>query len=570
MSPLEVLGAELGVIAARIDRETSLRLDAALADLRRATAEMDLRFERLERAFADRVAGIKDGTSVTAADVAPMINEAVRSAVESVASEARASISTEIAERVAELPPAKDGQDADPVTVAETLRSALTPEIEAMVAEQVAQIEVPVAVVDHEALAEAARQAVAALPAPAPGKDADPEQVARALADLMTQNVEEMIAAHVAHVPVPAIDEAALTAAAERAVSALPVPKDGADVDMDVVRALIVEEVAKMPPPKDGRTPTADEIQPLIDRTVADAVAALPEPPPGKDADMDAVRQFIREEVANIPVPKDAEPPSDEQIREIVRPLVAEAISLIPIPKDGRDADPEDVRQMVEEAVGRIPAPKDGETPTQDAIRAIVEDVVKAVVDEMPKPRDGKSVEPDEVRAMVEEAVAAIPAPKDGKDGRLPIVRAWEDRVYYEGEVCSHDGATYQASVDTGRAPPHVDWICIAAKGRDGADADQIELCGTFEAERDYRRLSVVMLNGASFIAKKGTPGPCPGEGWQLMAQQGKRGGPGLVTKADRGTRPTKMTVSDDGVLHLAMDDGTSVECDLYPLLSRL
>lgn len=515
MSPLEVLGAELGAIAAQIGKETSLRLDAALSDLKRSTAEWELRFERLERAVTDRIAAVKDGESVTVADVAPMIDEAVRAAVAVTASEARASISDEIAARVAELPQAKDGQDADPAAVAESLRALVAPDVEALIAVRVAQIEVPAAVVDHAALAEAAREAVAALPA----------------------------------------------------------PKDGADVDMDVVRALIVEEVAKVPAPKDGHTPTADEIAPLVDKAVADAVAALPPPAPGKDADMNLVRQFIQEEVANIPVPKDGETPSDERLREIAGPIIAEAVSALPAAEPGKDADPAEIRRMVEEAVSAIPVPKDGVTPAPEEVRAIVDELVRAAVSEIPRPKDGEdgvSVNPDQVRAMVEEAVAAIPKPQDGKDGRLPVVKAWEDRVYYEGEVCSHGGATYQASVDTGRAPPHTDWTCIAAKGRDGSDADQIELCGTFDGERDYRRLSVVMLNGASFIAKKDEPGTCPGEGWQLMSQQGKRGGPGEVKKADRGTRPTKMNVSDDGVLRLAMDDGSSVECDLYPLLARL
>lgn len=569
MSPLEVLGAELGAIAARIDRETTLRLDSALADLRRATAEMDLRFERLERAFADRVAGIKDGTSVTPADVAPMIEDAVRSAVASAAGTVREQMSVEIAEKVAALPKPKDGADAEPAAVAE----ALLPSIESMIAERVALIEVPAATFDHEALAAAARNAVSALPTPRDGNDADPVDIARALADIITPDVQEMISAEAAKMPPPMVDEEMIAQAVRRAVEALPPAEPGKDADMDVLRAFILEEVAKIPAPKDGQSPSAEDIQPLVDKAVGAAVAAIPTPKDGADADMEVVRQMVRDEVAAIPVPKDGEEPSSERIIELASPIIARLVSEIPPAAPGKDADPEDIRRMVEEAVSAIPPAKDGETPSPEAIRAVVEEVARAVIDEMPKPRDGepgKSVDPDDVRAMVDEAVAAIPAPKDGKDGQLPIVRAWEDRVYYAGEVCSHDGATYQASVDTGRAPPHADWTCLAAKGRDGADADQIELCGTFDAEREYRKLSVVMLNGASFIARRDNPGQCPGEGWQLMAQQGKRGGPGPVTKADRGTRPIKMTVNDDGLLHLEMDDGTSVECDLYPLLSRL
>lgn len=573
MSPLEVLGAELGAIAAQIGKETSLRLDAALSDLKRQTAEWELRFDRLERAVAERLSAVKDGASVTVADVTPLVEETVRAALPSAVEGVRAGLSAEIAEKVAALPKAKDGDDADPAAVAEALRSALRSDVEAMIAERVAQIQMPAATVDRDALAEAAREAVAALPAPERGKDADPDDVARALAELMTQSVDEMIASRVAQIPAPTIDEAALASAAERAVAALPAPKDGVDVDMDVVRALIGDEVAKAPAPKDGRTPTAEEIAPLVDKAVADAVSALPPPVAGKDADMDAVRQFIREEVANIPVPKDGETPSDERLREIAGPIIAETVAALPPAQPGKDADPAEIRRMVEEAVSAIPVPKDGETPTSEAIRGVVDQVVKAAMEALPKPKDGEdgtSVDPEQVRAMVEEAVAAIPKPQDGKDGRLPVVKAWADRVYYEGEVCSHDGATYQASVDTGRAPPHADWTCIAAKGRDGIDADQIKIDGTFDPEKQYGRLAIVQLNGASFIAKKDDPGPCPGEGWQLMAQQGKRGGPGLVTKADRGTRPVDMSITADGVLTLKMDDGGEVECDLYPLLSRL
>lgn len=512
MSPLEALADELGAIASRIDRDTSLRLDAALANLRSVSAEQELRFERLERAINDRIASVKDGDSVTPEQLAPMVDAAVRAAVEAASTAARASISTEIAERVAAIPPVEAPAAATAEDVAEALHEDMLKAVEAEVVARVALIEVPPASVDKDALAEAAREAVAAL----------------------------------------------------------PVPKDGDDVDMEVVRALIVEEVGKIKAPADGHTPTEEEIQPLVDKAVAAAVAALPDPEPGKDADMEIVRQFVRDEVAGIRVPLDGETPSDERLREIAAPLIAEAVAAIPPAEPGKDADSDEIKRMVDEAVAAIPPAKDGDTPTPEAVRAVVEEVVKAAVEALPEPEPGKSVDPEEVRAMVEKAVAETPKPKDGQDGKLPVVKAWEDRVYYEGEVCSHDGATYQASADTGRAPPHDDWTCIAAKGAPGKDAAEIAPMRTYDPEAEYKRLSIVTLNGASFIALHDEPGPCPGEGWQLMAQQGKRGKPGEVKAADAGTRPKEMSVTSDGVLILTMDDGTVVDCDLYPLLSRL
>lgn len=287
-----------------------------------------------------------------------------------------------------------------------------------------------------------------------------------------------------------------------------------------------------------------------------------------------------------------------------VEPLLREMVAAIPVPKDGNDgrngsdgkdgrdgidADPEAVRLMVVEAVAAIPAPKDGRGGVDGKDGA-----------------DGRSVTIDDVMPLLEarlaEHVAAIPVPKDGKDGRdgvdgrdgsdgkdgerglegqpgkLPIIRSWEDRVYYEGDTCSHDGATYQASRDTGRAPPHEDWTCIAAAGRNGVDGRSFTIRGTYaEGVDDYRGMDVVALNGAAFIAKRDDPGPCPGDGWQLIASQGKQGKPGERgqpgQKGDRG-EPGPAVVSvhmdDEGLFRLTNADGSVVDADFYGVLSRL
>jgi len=47
---------------------------------------------------------------------------------------------------------------------------------------------------------------------------------------------------------------------------------------------------------------------------------------------------------------------------------------------------------------------------------------------------------------------------------------------------------------------------------------------GTHNPRDEYRIGDLVAKDGASFIARKDDPGPCPGEGWQLMARQGGRG----------------------------------------------
>jgi hypothetical protein len=114
------------------------------------------------------------------------------------------------------------------------------------------------------------------------------------------------------------------------------------------------------------------------------------------------------------------------------------------------------------------------------------------------------------------------PRGEQGPPAKMPLVKLWvPETVYYEGDVVAYDGGTFQAKRDTGQPPSHADWLCLATAGRDGKS---FAVRGTFNETADYRRLDVVALNGGSFVARKDTPGPCPGPGWQLVASQGKRG----------------------------------------------
>jgi len=96
------------------------------------------------------------------------------------------------------------------------------------------------------------------------------------------------------------------------------------------------------------------------------------------------------------------------------------------------------------------------------------------------------------------------------------------ETVFYEGDVVTYDGGSYQALRDTGEPPDNeTHWRCLAAPGR---DAKSIRHRGTFEEDAEYMAYDVVALNGASFLALHDKPGRCPGDGWRLLAAQGKRG----------------------------------------------
>lgn len=239
---------------------------------------------------------------------------------------------------------------------------------------------------------------------------------------------------------------------------------------------------------------------------------------------------------------------------------------------DGKSFGVEDIRPMfaeiAERAAALLPLPKDGRDGI-DGKSFTIEDVLPAI------------------NAEIEKRVSAIPVPKDGKDGlngkdgidgrdgKLPLVRSWEDKVHREGEVISFDGGTYQALRDTGKQPTHADWICLAAPGKNGMDGRSITIRGTYNADENYSALDQVTLNGASFTAKKDNPGACPGEGWQLSSAQGKTGRPGEPGKSIKGD-PGKAAVvvkghvDEQGLLTLENSDGSTVEVDFYPVLSKV
>jgi hypothetical protein len=112
--------------------------------------------------------------------------------------------------------------------------------------------------------------------------------------------------------------------------------------------------------------------------------------------------------------------------------------------------------------------------------------------------------------------------------------------------------------------------------GKDGVDGRSFVIRGTWLEGESYQALDVVALGGASFAARRDDPGACPGEGWQLIASQGKRGNAGERGAAGKGERgmpgvsAMAMDVDDQGLLTLTNADGSTVTCDLYPLLRKL
>jgi hypothetical protein len=121
--------------------------------------------------------------------------------------------------------------------------------------------------------------------------------------------------------------------------------------------------------------------------------------------------------------------------------------------------------------------------------------------------------------AQLTGAVDVLRGAQPPPPAKFPSVKAWRaDAIYYEGEIVTFAGGTYQATKDTAQAPGSQHWTCLAEAGAGFA------IRGTYDGNEKYKHLDVVMVNGSSFTALKDNPGSCPGEDWHLLASCGRRG----------------------------------------------
>jgi hypothetical protein len=146
---------------------------------------------------------------------------------------------------------------------------------------------------------------------------------------------------------------------------------------------------------------------------------------------------------------------------------------------------------------------------------------------------------------------------------QFPRVKAFSaDTIYYEGDIVAFAGGTWQAQRDTGKAPATKDWVALAVAGRDGRTP---RVHGTYSADAAYQALDLVMRESSSFIATRDDPGPCPGNGWQMIACGGKRG-----TAGEKGERGAQGPQGNPG-LSGATISGWKIEQEKYaatPLMS--
>ncbi|EKC0433775.1 phage portal protein, partial [Escherichia coli] len=233
----------------------------------------------------------------------------------------------------------------------------------------------------------------------------------------------------------------------KEAVSHIPVPRDGRDYDPEVLQKAVNDAVANIPQPADGKSLTPDDVRPMLEQMVKEAVSHIPVPRDGRDYDPEVLQKAVNDAVANIPQPADGKSLTPDDVRPMLEQMVKEAVSHIPVPRDGRDYDPDVLQKAVNDAVANIPQPADGKSITPDDVRPMLEQMVTEAVSHIPVPRDGRDYDPDVLQKAVLDAVSALPAPQDGRDATaLEILPAIDDQKSFpRGTYATHQGGLWRA-----------------------------------------------------------------------------------------------------------------------------
>ncbi|HHY7949648.1 TPA: phage portal protein, partial [Escherichia coli] len=300
----------------------------------------------------------------------------------------------------------------------------------------------------------------------------------------------------------------------KEAVSHIPVPRDGRDYDPDVLQKAVNDAVGKIPVPANGKSITPDSVRPMIEQMVKEAVSHIPVPRDGRDYDPDVLQKAVNDAVANIPQPADGKSLTPDDVRPMLEQMVKEAVSHIPVPRDGRDYDPEVLQKAVNDAVANIPQPADGKSLTPDDVCPMLEQMVKEAVSHIPVPRDGRDYDPEVLQKAVNDAVANIPQPADGKSITPDDVRPMLEQMVKE--AVSHipvprDGRDYDPDV---LQKAVLDAVSALPAPQDGRDATALEILPAIDDQKSFPRGTYATHQGGLWRAYEKTHGM---RGWECL-----------------------------------------------------
>lgn len=482
----EALANALGAVVSDFRKECRQQLDIIVSESRATIAELkgqiavlqaqlrERSYEELARVPAalalikDGAPGI-DGKSVDPAEIKQMVAQAVtdiprpRDGIDGTngtsidPDEVRALIAVEVGKAIGVLPKPQDGRTPteDEITViVERAISAIPKPRDGIDGKNIDLIEV------QQMIGAAVESAVTALPPASPGKDADMDAVFAAVKGEVERSVGAIPRPVDGRTPTDEDLAPLVEKAVARAAAAIPVPKDGiglTDGFIDHEGALVLTlsdgSVRTRGRVKglDGRTPTTEDIRPIVCAEVKAAVALMPPPERGPAPDpaelADLIRSEVEKAISRLPPPKDGVNGESVDPAAIER-IVEDAIKKIPVPKDGIDGksiDASEVVRMVSDAVSQLPPAQngvDGKDANPDLVKALVIKEVDERVGSLARPqdgRDGKDADPALMKALVikevDERVGAISRPQDGRDGKDADWDAIERRIDWSAKA---------------------------------------------------------------------------------------------------------------------------------------
>lgn len=207
----------------------------------------------------------------------------------------------------------------------------------------------------------------------------------------------------------------------------------------------------------------------------------------------------------------------------------------------------EEQRQFYEGLLNKSGA----KTFTPEEVRPLLQDLVTAAVAEIPAPRDGKDYDLAVLKQAVDDAVGALPPAQDGRDALHLEIQPFidEGKSYPRGSYATHNGGLWRAYEKThgmrgwecivdGMAVVEIDHsdqrrFTVTLTRTSGAsetkafDVPVMIYQGVFKLGQEYRPGDTVTWAGSLWHCDEQTqdkPGETGSKGWTLAAKRGRDG----------------------------------------------
>lgn len=339
--------------------------------------------------------------------------------------------------------------------------------------------------------------AVADIPPPKDGKDADEPAIVERVTQAIKADIEQW------------------KADAQSAIKAPELP----DIK-GMVELAVAEAVKAIPAPKDGESITLDDVRPVLEAAIEESKAALD----AATKQAQEAAQKAMDAAANLRQPEDGK----SFTLEDAKPIIDKAVELIC----------EDAEKAISEAVKAIPVPKDGNNGTSvtvDDVRPLIEAEIDKAVKQIPVPKDGIGM----AGAMID------------RDGNL-IITMTNGETKELGRVVGKDGLSLESFEMTYDAEDHEVVLKAVAAGRIQEvryPAGGIRGKGYWRDGNKAKAGEAWTSDGSLWIARKdtSTKPSTSNDAWFLAARAG-RNGETVIKKVKEGPQPPiKLGKSDEG-----------------------